>query len=448
MIRQPLNTIEPPHSYEAEAALIGSAILAGDSQTLGTIWSEVDASRFYVENHARIWEAIGQCWVHHGRIDGVLLKEAVKDDALLDAAIKCAEQTPTMANWPHWAKIVNTKHRLRTLIAACEQSAWDLAKCDDADATITRVMDRLSVAGRNLTPDECVQLADAERRLLAMLESGKPTSIPTSLPDFDAEFGGIPLGGLVCVFGYPASGKTTLTLNVAERMAKQGLPVRVFSYEQNATRLAATMLSTASGMQVHTWLNEGYKPGEEQWNELNRAIEAHAALDFGLIDRSLDAPGIFRECQAANLRTGRPGVAVVDYVQNLPGFGVFQELSPRITESMRWMQRIARDLGWTVLLVSQLDKAAAKANQRPDMASGLGSSAIEQYSDMIVSVYRPYQREPMGGLDRETWQRRQRCCELGVLKNKYGPNGSVSLAFDLHLMRFRTPTEAEVMAWA
>lgn len=440
-----------PHSLEAEMSLIGAAILTTDRQMLGAIWSEVDRSHFYDVKHGAIWEGIGMCYVQHGKIDLVMLKQhlpAEDREELTTTAMTCAESVPTPTNWQYYARIVNAKHRTRKLMRACQEQAWRLSNATDDDDAITLAMDSLAEAGRVTASDESVQLAEAERGLMDMLERRDAQCVPTGIEVFDREFMGLPKTGLVSIFGYPASGKTTLTLTIAESLAKRGIPVRVFSYEQNATRVAATLLSAATGLPVHSWINAGNQPSPQETDILTSAIQAHNALDFGLIDRSLDAPGIFRECQAVGMR-GTPGVAVVDYIQNLPGWGQFQELTPRITESMRWLQRIARDLGWLVLNVSQLDKVASKENRRPSLADGLGSSAIEQYSDMIVSVYRPHQREPNEDeLGVMTWIARQRKCAMAVLKNKYGPNGEVDLAFDMKRMQFRVPSRDELQAWS
>jgi len=426
-------------------------MLTTDKDTLGIVWSEVDHERFHEPRHSRLWDAIGICWVEHGSVDMALLKSALRPgedaDAMLSLAAKCAESVPTWRTWNSYAKIVNEKWRLRRLMRACQSAAWQLSKAGDGDDTITRVMDEIGKAGRAEARDDSIQLAAAERGLMDMLERREAQCVPTGLDLFDREFVGLPKTGLVSIFGYPASGKTTLTLNVSEQLAARGLPVRVFSYEQNATRIAATMLSLSTGLSVHSWINQGRQPDEIESAALTKAIQQHATMDFGVVDRSLDAPGIFRECQAVGLK-GRPGVAVVDYIQNLPGWGVFQELTPRITESMRWMQRIARDLGWLVISVSQLDKQASKENRRPSLADGLGSSAIEQYSDMIVSVYRPHQREVLDdSLEAMRWTHRQRRCEVSVLKNKYGPNGSIDLSFDMKKMKFRAPNQDERGSW-
>lgn len=440
-----------PHSLDAEMALIGSAMLTRDKDTLGSIWSEVDKECFYRAEHSRLWDAIGLCWVEHGAVEMPLLRSALQPgedhDAMMALAVRCGESVASPATWPHYAKIVIAKHRARKLMRACQEQAWRLAHAKDEDEAITLAMDSLSEAGKTTARDESIQLAAAERGLMDMLEKRQAQCVPTGIEAFDREFVGLPKTGLVCVFGYPASGKTTLTLNIAEALAKRGMPVRVFSYEQNATRVAATLLSAATGLPVHSWINAGHQPSPQESDVLTEAIQAHNGLDFGLIDRSLDAPGIFRECQAVGMR-GAPGVAVVDYIQNLPGWGQFQELTPRITESMRWMQRIARDLGWLVLCVSQLDKAASKENRRPTLSDGLGSSAIEQYSDAIIGVYRPHQREPNEDeLNVMTWIARQRKCQLSVLKNKYGPNGEIDLSFDMKRMQFRPPTKDELQAW-
>jgi hypothetical protein len=156
--------------------------------------------------------------------------------------------------------------------------------------------------------------------------------------------------------------------------------------------------------------------------------------------------GNLGEAEAA--KVGR-GVVVVDYVQNLPGFGPFLEDKTRIAESMRWLQRIGREAGWLCIVVSQVDKKTVKENKRPGMADGLGAGEIEHASGMILSVWRPHQGEPKALSDNEhIWHLRQRMTEVTVLKNKYGERGTSVVAFDAARMVFRTPTPNEQEAWA
>ena len=88
-------------------------------------------------------------------------------------------------------------------------------------------------------------------------------------------------------------------------------------------------------------------------------------------------------------------------------------------------------------MVSQVTGQASRSGRAPRAGDGIGSSAIEQVSDMIISVHRPGRFESNDeGLPPEIEQERMAKVELHVQKNKYGPIGMVPMAFHGHLSRF------------
>lgn len=104
------------------------------------------------------------------------------------------------------------------------------------------------------------------------------------------------------------------------------------------------------------------------------------------------------------------------------------------------MQRIARSLDMLVVMVSQVDKFAARAGQPPGQNDGIGSIAIGQVSDMIVSVHRPClfeTRDNFGGqAEGLTWEQWKEVAFLKVCKFKRGPLGLAEVKFVGEWTRF------------
>lgn len=444
-------------------ALLGALLLV-PTQAAG-IFSTVRGEDFYDERHAAIFNAIKRAYTAAPDADLVLISNALRDRGSLEMVggneylVKLANETPSAVGAPHYARLVRDKARLRRVVDTAQGIQEQALKAGAVDTEEVEDVCReaLAALAEVCRPEErvaAVRLAEAERGVIESLQSQQSDNLPTGVGAWDRVGGGMPRSGLCVLAGYPGGCKTTLAMTVSVNMALAGSRVRVFSYEQNAKRIAATVLSGATGYPVHDWLNTGRDPTGPELDVLEKVARRHDPLDFKITERGMDAPAIFNTCVAANADGGAPGVAVVDYVQDLPPFGPYQEITPKITESMRWLARIARDLGWLVIAVSQLDKQAGREHRRPQLSDGLGSSAIEQRADLFMSVWRPYQREapPRGaerwsGPDGDTWRQRQTCVEVASLKNKYGALATCHMAFDGRSLQFRDPTEEETSAW-
>ena len=453
---------QPPHSIEAEMSLLGCLII--DPANVAEVRRIITADDFFDVRHARIFDTIATVYAEDGQVDAVTLSNSLGLDdnestgIAIEYLVKLAEETPSPVGYTHYAKIVADKSKLRKLIKAAGNimHAAYTQNADDTDATIAWAFEQISPIARLTGGNETVSLQAAADQVIAALETGRPTNLRTGFKSFDDIAGGVPRSGLWTIFGYPGGGKTTFALAAALNFAR-GLPsdgsnppqlgtvVRYYSVEQGPMRAAATLLSQGSGVGVHKLINRG-GASEDQKNAVAEASLGFGLCDFAFIEQSMDPNQLYNECAALATKHSH-GVLVCDYIQDMPPFGKFIETTPRMTETMRILARIARELGWLVICVSQVSKSAGNANLAPKMTDGLGSSAIEQRSDFISYVWRPHVREEMPVCDGDSefggpspkfvaWEARHQRTRIGILKNKYGPSGHVELQFEAHPMRF------------
>lgn len=453
---------EVPRSLEAEMSLLGCMIL-DPREVIPDVVRRVDAVHFYSERHGVLFRAIVDVYQAAGDVDLTQLiahldrqsKTAQVGGA--DYLMELVNSVPTAVNAPHYAAVVLDRARLRRLIEACGLVMHEVYQgVDDGPELVARALDRVAELARDGGVRAPATLGRVELEVLDELVKGKPAMFHTGLAEVDRIADGVPRQGVWTIFGYPAGGKTTFALTVGMNLARaEGIPVRVVSFEQRAMRVAATLLSQAAGVNVHGMLNQGRRPTIQELDRLEAVARDHAGLDFAMFEDAMDPNAIFAEASLLRDKHER-GVVIVDYLQDIPPFGRFVDLTPRITEAMRVLARIARELGWLVVVVSQLDKSAGKKNRQPQLSDGLGSSAIEQRSDLISYVWRPHQREPcpprpavnahpFGHEDAayRSWLVRYQRTRIGVIKNKYGPVGNTDLVFEGSLMRFRDPTDDE-----
>ncbi|MBX3377523.1 MAG: AAA family ATPase [Phycisphaeraceae bacterium] len=436
-----------PHDPHAEMTLLGAIML--DPRVFNECRkSGLSAGDFYAERHAMIFSALQRSVQDDGDTLAVQVASRLTESGTLERCggdsylDELLTSTPSAAAAPWAIKRVIECARLRRVIDAADKAVHSILNrgaAEDVDDLCNAAIERVSSAARARVIVRDTRLADAERAVLAQLQRRESCMLPTGIEGIDRDLGGIAASGLGVVYGYTSSGKTTLCIQIAGGLAQtQGRWVRVFSYEQPAKRIAATMLSAAAGVSVHERWNRGELPTDAEWDRLRKVLVDHDAMNFEIVEDNMNAAAIFARCVEYRDKNGPSGVVLVDYLQNLPPMAKDDVQS--VAESMRWLQRIARDLELLVLVVSQVTRDASKSGQPPRLNEAFGGVPIESKADFIMAVYRPHLMEASPAsdtdLDRMEWNRRQSITQVHLLKDKYGARGMAEMTFQLPLLRF------------
>lgn len=441
-----------PFSLEAEMALLGSMLL--DPRVVPDVVGVVtSADDLYAEAHRAIYGATLATYEATPNAELVEVLETLRGRGQLeqiggaDYLSKLVNETPSAAGAGRYAKIVADKARLRRLIDAADQTIFDALHCGlfEVDEIMTKSLDRVMAIGASRGGDDrVVSLAAADYDLLAQLGDKSGAQLPIGIQSFDDNTGGLPPQGLYTVYGYTSSGKTTLCLQIAGSVSiVHGFWVLVFSYEQPCRRVAATMLSAGAGINVHRLMSRGELPTDAERAKLEAVMGQHAGLRFGIVEENLNAADIYAKCAVWKAKLGPRGCVIVDYIQNLPPIAGIIDDTPRINESMRWLQRTARDLDLLVMAVSQVNRAGGTSDRPPRITDALGGVAIEARSDCIAAVYRPHLMTPCPVEPSEIpeWKEKQSIAQVHLLKSKYGPRGMATMHFNAAAMRFDSARE-------
>lgn len=452
-----------PHDPEAEATIVGT--LFWNPVFAPDIFRALAEEDFYDPKIAHTFAACKEVFLRTRTIEHALVLSELNPEDRVERAIYLNELITsadgTESVWEHFAKIVKDKSRARKLIKICAEAAHlAYTASDEINQSIATTFEKVAQIARNDSQSDVVQLVDAADQVIEMMASGNPLNLRTGISAFDNIAGGVPKSGVWAIFAPPNAGKTTFALRACINMA-MGLPasgahpaqakrvVRYFSVEQPAVRAAATILSQDTGRSVHDLINN-FKATKVQVDETTEARLKWGVVNFGFFQESKDPNQLFAECLALSTKHEH-GVLVMDYIQDTPPFDRFIDQTPRIAESMRILSRIARELGWLVIVVSQIDKASSKANQSPKLTDGIGSSSIEQRADVISYVWRPNQREvsPPYELDEfqrptkvwQQWFNRNRRVRIGIIKSKYGACGVADMMYTGKSMNFVEPPD-------
>jgi len=274
---------------------------------------------------------------------------------------------------------------------------------------------------RRPTLESLVQRVDAQR-------PGEISgdTVPTGFQSLDKLLGGgMRRRDLVVLGGDVGSGKSSLALGIAVRVAQQELGVAVLSGEMDEERIMERALAIEGRVSMDELRTA-------QLNDQMRAGIGAAAIrlrGLALTLLPLAAPDL--ETALGRLeRLDRPALVVIDYLQLVPPpAGVRGGQDEELATVLRHLKALAIERQVVLLVVAQLPRyAPGRTNLRPQLDDFGHLGAVKQHADLILGLYREEMYHPGYGVEGAT--------ELVVAKNRNGPTGFVDLYFYRRWMRF------------
>lgn len=441
----------PPHSIEAEQAVLGGLLL--DNMVFERISDVLSPDDFYRFDHRLIWNQISRLIDRNQPADVVTVFEAMQADGQggelpggMGYLNSLALETPSAANARRYAEIVRDRSVLRQLISTADEIASSAFETkgretaqllDEAEAKMLgigeqRNRQRDGFQALNTVLSEVVDRID---ELYSRDNPSDITGVSTSFADLDEKTSGLQPGDLIIVAGRPSMGKTAFSLNIAENVAvEQQLPVAVFSMEMGATQLAQRSLCSIGRLDQQR-LRTG-RLTDDDWGRLTTAIQKMQDAQM-FIDETpaLNPMELRSRARRLSRECGQLGLIVIDYIQLMSGSGGGENRATEISEISRSLKGLAKELKCPVIALSQLNRSLEqRPNKRPIMSDLRESGAIEQDADVILFIYRDEVYNP------DTPDKGS--AEIIIGKQRNGPIGSVRLTFIGQYTRFENFSSA------
>jgi len=424
----------PPHSLEAEQAVIGGLLL--DNRAWELIADRISENDFYRADHRLLFNAIFVLESRSQPFDAVTLSEWLEQNQQLEEAGglaylgSLARDTPSAANIVAYADIVRERSVLRQLIAV----GTDISRrgfqpegresrelLEEAEKQVFAIADQ-EMRSRGGFQDIKSLLTKTVERIDHLFETeGAVTGIATGFDKFDEMTTGLQPGDLVIVAGRPSMGKTTFAMNIAENAAiGQKEAVAVFSMEMPGEQLAMRMISSLGRIDQHH-IRTGQLT-DEDWPRITSAVHMLSEAKIFVDDTPAMSPGEIRAKARRLKRKHGLGLIVVDYMQLMQVPGSSENRATEISEISRGLKALAKELHVPVVALSQLNRSLEqRPDKRPIMSDLRESGAIEQDADLIVFIYRDevYNEDsPQKGT-----------AEIIISKQRNGPIGKSMLTF-------------------
>ncbi len=431
---QTSNLRVPPHSIEAEQAVIGGLLL--DNRAWENIADKLVDEDFYRFDHRLLFSAIRELESRNEPFDAVTLSQCLQKNDQLEQAGgllylgRLAKDTPSAANIVAYANIVREKSVLRQLIAVgtdisgsgyLPEGRDSKELLDEAEKKVFHIAEQ-GARGEGGFQDMKALLSKTVDKIDHLFNSdGGITGVSTGFDKFDEMTTGLQEADLVIVAGRPSMGKTTFAMNIVENAAiGEKLPVAVFSMEMPGDSLAMRMISSLGRVDQHH-IRTGNLT-DEDWARITSAIHILSEAKIFIDDTPALSPNEIRARARRLKRQHGLGLIVIDYLQLMQVHGNSENRATELSEISRSLKAMAKELKVPVVALSQLNRSLEqRPDKRPIMSDLRESGAIEQDADLIVFIYRDevYNEDsPQKGV-----------AEIIIAKQRNGPIGKSLLTF-------------------
>jgi replicative DNA helicase len=423
-----VNQRVPPHSGEAERAIVGLLLIRAEAldEALG---AGLQVEDFYTPKWATAFAAMCDLSLRGEAVDAMTVSEALKARGVdaptsTDLVEAIGDRLMSLDHLRAYAERVHRLAQLRRVLAA-NAEITEAAYGPEAKADVPSFLDWAEQTLMGATerhtgvssPKPLGRVLDDALEDLRSHAAGERRGLPTGFADLDAKTGGFRPGQLVILAARPTIGKSALALDIALNIAQKGAPVLVFSLEMSEQEWGERALAHG---------------GVSSERILSGRLDTLAFETLeGFVRRVHDLPLYLDDAGTATLlairakarrMAARGGLAllVVDYLQLVDAeHRERRELA--VAGVSRGLKQLASELHVPVLAVAQVNRAVEqRADKRPTLADLRESGSLEQDADLVLVLH----REVAYNFEADPGQ-----AELILRKQRNGPTGTVPLVW-------------------
>ena len=433
----------PPHSLEAEEALLGSALLSRDA--VSRLMEEVRPADFYSPSNQTVYEAMKGLFDTGKPIDTVTVSELIFKDSKNSTSINASyiarlvDNVPSSANFERYIEIVlEQSHRRKLLKASGRIELLAMAMDKEIHSVLDEAEQTIFTASDDAIGDGLVGVTDVLEGAIERIEEIENrgtglSGLPTYFTDLDNYLSGLQEGNLAVIASRPSMGKSSLALNIGTNVAKEGKVVAFFSLEMTKEELVQRVLFSEA--KVTSGDARKGQLGPEKWSRVVEAASKVNNLPLYFDDAPVITVTDIR-AKSRRLKSAKNlDLIIVDYLQLMQSSSG-DNRQQEIAEISRNLKNLARELKVPILALSQLNRAAeAREDKRPRLGDLRESGAIEQDADIVMMLYRDDYYNP--GTDVPG------VAEVNIVKNRSGMTGKVELFFSKEFTQFSNYSRQE-----
>ena len=234
-------------------------------------------------------------------------------------------------------------------------------------------------------------------------------SLYTGIFDLDALTCGLHNQELTIIGARPGMGKTTLTLQIAQEIAKKKNVVFI-SLEMSDIQLIQKMIAKRSI--VNSYKMRLGTLEESDWDKIAKASVELCELNLKIDTKARTIQDI--ELMAKRLKNkNKLDLLIIDYIQLLKSQGKFNLREQEVAEISRRLKLLSLEINIPIIALCQLNRNANIGE--PTLADLRESGSLEQDADNIIFIYKEDEESNITTLKLA----KQRAGDIGKVKVKF-----------------------------
>jgi replicative DNA helicase len=399
--------IIPPHSMDAERAVLGALLLDRDGfRKIGDLLRD---AAFYSDAHKIIFRAMRNLHEQGTPLDMISVNEELRRMGKLTeiggalALSNISMATPTAANIEHHARLVWEKGKRRELLIACAEILHH------AGEEIDNIFEDLEMARSKveglLSSDEFPQRGQDEIRdrtqILTeiwekIIDGDDGHIIPTGYAKLDARLGGLRPQEIIDIAGRPGSGKTALALSIGMNIAGLGpsgisepKKVGIFELEMGRKQIWSRAIAQIARIDSSRFGRRGNRWTRDETRRITEAVEILSGSGLFIDTHPKYTLPLLRARMERLIVTRGFDLFVIDHAGKIKtprGHSKHDEVGGIAQE----LKALAKDLNVPILPLWQLNRDCDKRSPpRPFLSDLRESGSIEEEADIVLMTYRP-----------------------------------------------------------
>ena len=253
------------------------------------------------------------------------------------------------------------------------------------------------------------QIAETTNEIEKNYNNRNDYSLYRGIFDLDKLTCGLHNQELTIIGARPGMGKTTLTLQIAQNIAKEKNVVFV-SLEMSQTQLIQKMIAKQSIVNSYKMRLGTLEEGD--WEKIAKASVQLSELNLTINTRVRTIQDI--EVMTKRLKNkGKLDLLIIDYIQLLKSQGKFNLREQEVAEISRRLKLLSLEINIPIIALCQLNRNANTGE--PTLADLRESGSLEQDADNIIFIYKEDEESNLTTLKLA----KQRAGDIGKVKVKF-----------------------------
>lgn len=281
-------------------------------------------------------------------------------------------------------RILKENTKKRELLDTAFEIQKEITEVENVDVYIEKLISNLQKIEFQTEKEESfVQMVSKTATLIEKnINKKQDYDFYTGFFDLDTLTDGLHGGELTIVGARPGVGKTTFSLQIADKIASKNKNVAYVSLEMSEEQIIQKLLAKRTRVNSRKIRNGDLD--EKEIEKISFACGQVSELSMNILTKASTIQQI--EIEARRMKNkNKLDVLIIDYLQLVRNMGNFKSREQEVADISRTLKLLSLELEIPIIALCQLNRNASR--NEPTLADIRESGSIEQDADNVIFLY-------------------------------------------------------------